>query len=753
MFAHALAIFLGAFLLFQVQPLIGKYILPWFGGGPGVWTTCMLFFQVVLLAGYAYAHWLTRFCRIRTQLILHGTLLLAALVTLPIIPADSWKPDDGINPVGQILLLLAACLGLPYFTLSSTGPLVQQWFSRTHPGVSPYRLYALSNLGSLLALVSYPLWVETQFTRLVQAKLWSFGFVAFVASLAWCGSKLWRNTSDLESDQARGATEDETGADSRATLVQRGLWLLLPACASTLLLATTNKLCQDVAVIPFLWVLPLAIYLGSFILCFDNPRWYSRAVFIPALIVALPAVCWALFEETDLELRWQALIYTGALFVCCMVCHGELYRLRPNPRHLTGFYLMIATGGALGGMFVAAAAPVIFNDYYEMHWALLLCGLLFIVVCVREETSAAPNQWRWLAGLLALAFFAGVDRVLAWVGQRYSELFASLTPLLRLAWWSVLLVMVTLWLARGQHRKFRYWRGLACCWLILAWCGLAVALWLEARHSDKNVITRSRNFYGTLKVCEYRKDEPESHYLLLEHGRITHGLQFVNRDYAKWPTSYYGDGSGIALGVAALPSGPRRIGVVGLGTGTMAIFGRAGDYLRLYEINPEVLAVARSNFTYLQDCPARVDIALGDARLSLDQEPPQQFDLLALDAFSSDAIPIHLLTREAFEIYLRHVKTNGVIAVHISNRYLDLEPVARNLARHFDLKLAKIDFEEHDDEEAEWWLYASTWVLLTRNVELLNRPEIRNATGAANTNAPAIPLWTDDFASILQVLD
>ena len=754
MFAYALTIFFGAFLLFQIQPLIGKYILPWFGGGPGVWTTCMLFFQVLLLGGYAYAHFTSRFLKARTQAIVHGVLLVAALVLLPITPSDSWKPRGDGNPVAEILLLLTVCLGLPYFILSSTGPLMQQWFSRTNPGVSPYRLYALSNIGSLLALVSYPFVIETNLTRLAQASLWAWGFGAFVACSVFCAVKLWK--AKLPEESSREADKVASSDGQKASIFVRLAWLLLPACASALLLATTNKLCQDIAVMPFLWVLPLAIYLLSFIICFDNPRWYQRGPFAIALVAALPAVCWALIMETDLSLRWQVVIYSSALFVCCMVCHGELYRLRPDPRRLTGFYLMIAAGGALGGLFVAVVAPLIFSDYYEMHWALLLCGALFTIICAGDRKSTSPGQWRWLACVLTLAMFGGGDALLAWSGRKYPDLIGQQVPFMRVLWWSAMGLLVVLWLARKQHRTFQHWRFLVCFWLILGLIALGTALWFQAQDFGERVLARSRNFYGTLKVCEYRRDDPQEHYYLLEHGRITHGLQFVHPEYAKWATTYYGDESGLARGIAALPESPRRIGMVGLGTGTMAVFGRAGDYLRIYEINPEVVRLAGSRFTYLSNSPAQVEIALGDARLSMEHEPAQGFDLLALDAFNSDAIPVHLLTREAFELYDRHVKTNGVIAVHVSNRYLDLHPVIQNVAKHFNFKLAFIDFEEEEegeDGEGEWWVYSSTWALLTRNEEILKRPDIQNFVGAAGTNAPVIPLWTDDFASIFQILE
>lgn len=751
---YALTIFIGAFLLFQVQPLMGKYILPWFGGGPGVWTTCLVFFQVVLLGGYAYAHLTTRWLKARPQVVVHLGLLIAALTSSHITPGDSWKPRGDGNPTTEILALLTVCLGLPYFVLSATGPLLQQWFSRAQPGVSPYRLYALSNASSLLALISYPFFFETQFTRRAQAGLWAWGFGAFVLCCGFCAVKLWRKNpkSDFSSP-------DSGNLSSRPSFFVKLLWLLLPGCATVLLLATTNKMCQDVAVIPFLWVLPLALYLLSFIICFDNPRWYRRPPFALALIAAMVALCWLLFEGVEASLRAQVTLLSAGLFVCCMVCHGELYRLRPDPRQLTGYYLMISAGGALGGLCVALGAPMLFTDFFELHWGLLFCGLLFLIVCLRERTGSNVHKWRWLAGLLTLTVFVGLDQGIVWLAKHQSMLPSSGPLWLRLGMWSVLAVILAFWIGRRRFQKFRFWRLLACLWLSAGLALLALMLRTQARQSYGEIVFRSRNFYGALSVSKHDADDPPGTYYLLQYGRIIHGFQFMDPERAKWTTSYYCEGSGIALAVQALPAGSRRIGVVGLGTGTIATFGRAGDTLRLYEINPAILQLATTRFTYLSNCLAQVEVAMGDARLSLEREPPQQFDLLALDAFSSDAIPVHLLTREAFELYNRHLKPDGIIAVHISNRYLDLEPVVRNLAKHFQYQLANINLPEGDssfDEEEEdsaWWNYSSTWILLTRGEKILQSPAISDAASAVNTNAVTIPLWTDDFASVFQILE
>ena len=714
MLVFALTIFTGAFLLFQVQPLIAKFILPWFGGGPGVWTTCMLFFQVLLLGGYAYAHLISRWLKPRAQAIVHLALLAAALALLPIIPSEAWKPTGSENPVPRILALLLVTLGLPYFVLSSTGPLMQQWFSRANPGRSPYRLYALSNVGSLLALLSYPFFFEPNFTRKTQAGLWAWGLGAFVLFCGFCAVRLWKSEGDRKSEIRNPKTEGnpkpedrnpktETSAgevgsagasvitaaeDSRAPAAANAslvaaavapasdfgsrpsfgsrisdfgfqpspfLWLLLPACASTLLLATTNKMCQDVAVIPFLWVLPLALYLLSFILCFDSPRWYKRLPYTLALILLLGAVCWVLPQQSDIPLLLVLAIYSAALFVCCMICHGELYRLRPEPDRLTSFYLLIAAGGALGGLFVAVIAPLVFNSYAELPWGLFGCGLLLLVTCARDPAPASSTRWRWLASL-------GVGVVV-----------------------------------------------------------LGVALLWQSHKFAKTRVLMSRNFYGVLSVSEELKDSPDWHHFALFHGQTLHGLQFVHPIGATWPTAYYTDNSGVGLAVFSLPKGDRRMGLVGLGVGTLAAYARTNDYLHFYEIDPEVLRVATNRFTYLAHCKGKVECTLGDARLSLEREPSQQFDLLALDAFSGDAIPVHLLTREAFAMYDRHLKTNGVIAVHISNKSLDLEPVLANVARECHYHMAVI--ESNTDAAPPVLEAHATWVLLTRNQDLPRLPQ------------------------------
>ncbi len=703
--AYAVTIFTGAFLLFSVQPLIGRFILPWFGGAPGVWATCLLFFQTVLLAGYAYAHLSARRLRWRAQAVVHLVLVALALALLPITPRPNWQPSGQGQPMRDILALLCATVGVPFFILSATGPLLQHWFCGAHPGRSPYRLYALSNLGSLLALLSYPFLIEPNFTRQAQARLWSAGLLIYGLSSVICAIRVWRLASaSPDCGSVTAAPEATASATSSANAMSDPLtalngriftgafWLALPACASALLLATTNKLCQDVAVVPFLWIGPLALYLLSFIICFDRPGWYRRPLFALLLSAALGAICWALFKGASWPLWKQLVVYGGGLFICCMVCHGELYRLRPEPGRLTSFYLLIAAGGALGSALVAIVAPLVFTNFFELHCALFGCALLLILIFLAQGTGLLPGPAR------------------------------ALPPLARYPFFTV---------------------------LAIALAALITALWTHARSSRKDAVYESRNFFGVLRIKEYQRQDSNEHYRLLQHGRITHGLQFCAPERRFWPTSYYGEDSGVGLALRALPAAPRHLGLVGLGTGTLASYARPGDKVRVYELNPAVHALATTWFSYLRQCQGEVRVVLGDARLSMEAEPPQQFDLLALDAFSSDAIPVHLLTREAFTLYGRHVKSDGIIAVHISNHFLDLEPVVMNLARACNYQAALVDYEEAD---ASWWLYSSSWILLTHDPKILETPAIAAAAAVPKTNLFNAPLWTDDFASLFRIL-
>lgn len=684
----AVAIGLGAFLLFLVQFILGKQLLPWFGGAPAVWTTCMLFFQVLLLGGYGYAHLLAdRFSPARQRDIHLTALTLAALLLLarafvwpaPISPSDAWKPDPEASPIVAILGLLTFTVGLPFLVLAATGPLLQSWFARVRPGASPYRLYALSNLGSLLGMFSYPFALEPALPIAGQGWVWSVGFLVFAAACAACTVAAGRAPA-LTRPSEHDRSDTQPGAGRRL------LWFALAAVASTMLLATTSQISQEVAVIPFLWMLPLALYLLSFILCFEYERSYRRAVWLPLLVVGAGAATGALFAGVHIGVVLQLVIYLVTLLAYCMVCHGELVRLKPDPKYLTQFYLLVSAGGAAGGVFTGVVAPLAFPEFWELPIA-LLSGFCLALYVLRRG---------------------------AWPRSR---------GLSRLASVSALLGVLTLAGALGLH--------------------------IKEQLGDSRFLTR--NFFGVLRV-DRAGTSLQRAYVRLRHGRITHGIQFEDASLAGAPTSYYGPSSGVGLALDRHPrrlaGDPLHLGVVGLGAGTLASYARAGDRVRFYEINPAVVALSRgetAHFTYLQRCAGEVDVVIGDARVALEREQPQGFDVLAIDAFSSDSIPAHLLTVEAVELYFRHLRDGGVLAIHISNRYLDLAPVVRGIGERLGLHVAQVD--DLDSDEVVW---QSDWMLLARRDSDLSSLDLPDAP-EVESGGP-YPLWTDAYSNLLQVL-
>ena len=669
-----LAIFVSAFLVFQVQPIISKTILPWFGGSPAVWTTCMLFFQLLLFAGYSYAHVLTRFLSQRQQGTVHVLLLVLALCVLPMTPSQAWKPYGGENPTVSILLILLANVGLPYFLLAATGPLLQAWFANRVPHLSPYRLYALSNVGSLAALISYPFVVEPALTTSSQGQVWSFAFCLFAVV---CGYLAVSNFRGDASTQTMGPKHGSNEASDRPPWRRCLLWLALPAFASMMLLATTNHICQDIAVIPFLWIVPLSLYLLTFIICFDCESWYSRRWctslgVLSLLLIHGPAICGFSWSMTT-----TLLAYLATMFFACMVCHGELVRIKPATRYLTAFYLMTSAGGAIGGLTIGLACPWLFSTYMEMQ----LCMLAAVTL---------------LAGL----FLA--DAQSTWMGD-------------------------------APARRMIGGLGFSFVFMVVAF--------VEFGGGDNGIVKSTRNFYGVLQVSK----SPEGTNLI--HGRIIHGFQFSDIRRQNIPTTYYGEKSGVGLALDHLCSGQeRRIGAVGLGIGTVATYGKSGDYFRFYEINPAVLKIANEDFSFLKNCQAHTEVVMGDARISMERESPQHFDALILDAFSGDSIPTHLLTKEAFDVYLRHLNANGVLAVHISNQHVNLEPVVRRLGAEVGFTCAAIT---SPDRPPHWM--PATWVLMSRDQQFLATAGIRERT-IGNVATSDCPLWTDQFNNIVQLL-
>lgn len=711
MILHAATIALSAFLLFLVQPIIARQILPWFGGSAAVWTTCMVFFQVALLAGYFYSDLVIRKLAPRAQAAVHSVLLLASLAFLPITVSEAMKPTDATQPVGHILLLLAMTIGLPYLMLATTGPLVQAWFTRQFRSAQVYRLYALSNLASMLALLGYPPLIEPNASGAQQSMGWSIGYGVFVLLAivaAWTGAR--RGAAGVDTGARADARTDVDAAEIAAVeahaegiaaptigapamsaepdaaaatpprLAEQGLWLLLAALGSTLLLAVTTHITQNVASIPFLWVLPLSIYLVTFILCFDGKGWYRRRPYLLlaalATVTMLAGLSWRPegfgIERAILHIEQAVPVYALGLFVLCMFAHGELVARKPAPAHLTRFYLMVSLGGAVGGLLVGIGAPLAFDSYVELPLALTV-----------------------VAALVAL-------------------------------------------LSRGLLRITGVVAAIACAALFADYVH-----WIRG-----DVLELSRNFYGTLRVTGSADgDTSKDASRRLLHGVILHGEQYMAPDRRAIATTYYGPTSGIGRTIEAARVGPMRVGVIGLGVGTLATYGRQSDVYRLYELNPVVLDIANARFTYLKDSRARIEPALGDARLVLEREAPQRFDVLAVDAFSSDSIPVHLLTREALAVYKRHLAERGAVVFHITNRYLDLSGVVRQLADEAGMHAVRfVDEPPHEAVQ-----YRSDWVALTSDAAFA--ATLRKAGGV---ELPATRgtrrAWTDDHHNLFEVL-
>ena len=683
MILYALTIFVSAFLLFLVQPVIAKQILPWFGGSAAVWTTCLVFFQCMLLAGYFYADWTTKKLTPKRQALLHIALIVVAIAMLPIIPDASWKPTGEEAPSLRILLLLGATIGLPYFLISTTSPLIQVWFNKRYPGASPYRLFALSNLASMIALLGYPFLFEPWIATQQQATGWSIGFGVFailIAASAWFG--LHGHPDETVSRVAIETSADDADIVAAPTRRDKLTWIALSALGSVLLLAISNHLTQNISSIPLMWVVPLALYLLTFILCFDakdvNSSWYQRTLFLPLLAVMVIGMSWTLADrELHFMLYWQIGLFSAGLFIACMFCHGELVARKPHPRYLTTFYLMVSIGGALGALLVGVIAPLTLPAYYELE-----------------------------ISIVALA------------------------------------AMATYLLWRKVHIGYVV---LGCAVTVFAGAA-AVYTVIEFR---EDVLIMSRNFYGTLRVKQYDPPNVENRRRSLVHGAILHGDQYMDPPYNRSATTYYKTKSGIGriilLKEKLAPGKPRKVGVIGLGTGTIATYANKNDIYRFYDINPDVVTIARRDFTYLKDTEAKIEISLGDARLNLERESPQNFDVLAIDAFSSDSIPVHLITLEALDIYEKHMKPDGVIAFHVSNRFLDLKPVVNMIAEKRGLHVAWVR-DSYDDGST-----TSDWVLLSRDKTQFLRPEILDGSFIIPPE-PQLRVWTDDFNNLLQVL-
>ncbi len=695
-----LAVFASAWLLFQVQPMVAKRLLPWFGGGTAIWTTAMLFFQAALFAGYLYAHVLGQRLAPRGQVVAHGLLLAAAAVLLTavrVVPDERWIPTSVDRPALQILVTLAACVGLPFMLLAATAPLSQVWFARANPGQTPYRLYALSNAGSLAALLSYPFVVEPNLGLERQGLIWTATFGAFAVLLVASGFLSLGGSDDSASSETAPANTRDPASPAppksprppqgtRSRRLEQFLWLALPACASLLLLAVTTYLCQDVASIPLLWIAPMVVYLLSFILTFESDRWYRRWPWLAIMATASFAMVmtWRYNETIVFVIPLASnLIF---LLAACMVCHGELAAMRPPAERLTAFYLSLSAGGAIGGLLAAVVAPLAFVDHLEFPVAVVAMWALSLAVVVTDRNSPLYR------------------------GRPVGPLIG------------ILLLLVTLIGIMGR----------------------------EVANSRSHAVAMGRNFYGSLKVREIAGGYENLTHYKLTNGSTSHGAQLRRPDRRRIASSYYHPLTGVGQLLAPMPEKPRRVGVVGLGAGTLAAYAHPADVYRFYDINPQVIDFADRYFTYLPDARERgatMEVVEGDARLQLQNEPPQAFDVLALDAFNSDSIPSHLLTLEAFEIYLRHVKPDGILAVHVSNRYLDLSMVVKAAARR--LALDSLYIEAYPDSTPTGT--ASVWVLLARPEGKL--AERARGISLEDESLKVEPVtWTDDRNNIIDIL-
>ena len=693
---YCLTILLGAFLLFQIQPILARLLLPSFGGSSAVWTTCMMFFQCVLCLGYAYAHGLRALFRPKTAFQLHCLLLVVAMAAFfGFRPTTDTAAEIALDTQSlnlSIILVLSTWIGLPFLLLATTGPLVQTWSASTHAGQSPYRLYALSNAGSMAALLTYPFLIEPYFRLDTQLLIWAIGFGVYVLATYWSLVQTWSLKTWTEGDADKEPQPDveETQPFRLTTVI---FWLVLSATSSLMFLATTNLLCQEVASVPFLWIAPLAIYLLSFIVCFDRPQWYRRNLWI--CLAAIGSISSILLLHLDVHAGFL-LQLIGLSMTClsvCMVCHGELEQSKPCRSRLTFFYLMISVGSALGGIFVTLIAPEIFSGFYELHLGLLV-ALLISGVQLVSASNSQENDLPQKVALLDKGMLKSLSRTATGL-----LLFASL--------------------------------GIVGC---------SLYYYLEpANHPG--LVYRGRNAYGLTSVEE--NDEVRNFI----NGRVIHGVQWLDADMRLKPSAYYVEGSGIAAAFESmrdLRQRPLHVGVLGLGAGAMSAWLEQDDRIQFYEINPMVVDVAKQYFDFLKESPGEKSILVGDGRVLLTKQlrenGSKNFDLLVMDAFSSDSVPVHLLTEECFRIYDQHLAKDGILVVHISNRFVDLLPVILHHQKTVDMKAVFVDFQSEDGKQE------SRWVLLTRNPLVLNHPVIESASQPI----PDIPTvrWTDDFSSI-----
>jgi hypothetical protein len=769
-------IFLGAFLLFSVQLLLGKYVLPWFGGTAGVWATCLFFFQTALLAGYSYAHSSVRRLSLRFQTRVHIALLLASLLFMaaagyvwpsPITPGSWWKPHSGEIAVWMILRLLLVSVGAGVTLLATTGPLIQHWFTRARPGDSPYRLYALSNAGSLLGLLSYPAVMERWLRLHTQAWLWCAGYAVYAVTSIALAAKMSRiNRGTPAAGWNVAAASRLAHGSAGPTLQAKFEWFSFSALGALMLLAISRFITADLAPVPLLWMLPLAVYLLSFVVCFDHPRWYRPGLFHPFLLAAM---LFTLLFYRGLGLHLWMFIAGFLLteFACCMFCHGELYRRRPQPEHLTSFYLLIALGGVAGSAFVNLVAPLIFRGNWEMQIGIATSLIAMAVIATADKSSWANRKNPFVA--VSLALWTTLTACY-WLSGDSDSLTHFLSHGLGMSLAGATVVCSLLafrskgigsWLAAQAPQ----WNG----WTLFGAVGAASLLLLWAGTSQyRQASWAHRNFYGTLYVTERRMPDARFNAYALTHSSTMHGLEFEAPELRAYPTTYYNKTSGIGLLLmnfprhsdnAAKDSG-LRLGGIGLGAGTLATYAQPGDVFRFYEIDPEVVRVASGKygyFTFLADSKGQVEVVDGDGRISLERElaegKPEAYDVFVVDAFNGDAVPVHLLTQEAFDLYLKHLRDDrSVIAVHVTNRQVELASVVAAEAQHFGLNLLYVNAPGITNKTIpDGVISPNQWILLSRRQDVLSAPALVGASSPLRLRK-GLHFWTDEQNNLLQIL-
>jgi len=724
---YGATIFIGAALLFVVQPMVGRMVLPLLGGSPAVWNTTMVFYQAVLLAGYAYAHFATKWLGIRRQSIVHGILLLLAIVALPIAVPRGWTPPTTHNPIPWLLALLTIAVGLPFFVISATSPLLQRWFSMSghRDAADPYFLYAASNCGSLLALLSYPVLIEPRWRLSEQSRWWTIVYSALVALMVICVLTVWR-LSRPENAAAQSLTAEPI-ADYPLTARRRWRWVLLSFVPCSLMLSVTTYITSEVAPIPLLWVIPLAIYLLAFILVFAKHRWLPHRWMVRTLPFAVAAVVYTLIGRILNPIGLLISLHLFCLLVVAMVCLGELANDRPSAAHLTEFYLWISTGGVLGGMFNALLAPVLFSTVVEYPFTLVLACWL----APRLRNASKDTLRHKLDFFLPIGIGLATAGLTLWLRGRVDW---SLS--LNMALMYGIPVALCLCLLRNPPS---FASSLAC---------IFISFWLVPGYRNQTLSVQ-RSFFGINRVSL----DPSSRFHWLSHGNTIHGIQSLDPNQRREPLGYFTKTGPFGQAFGALSSDlKQRVGVIGLGAGSLACYGQTGQRWTFYEIDPVVETIARDPqyFTFLQSSPAKINVVLGDARLSLQKAADGQFGTLVLDAYNSDTVPLHLITREALALYLKKLQPNGALIFHISNRRLRLERVLGVLAQDAGLTcLAK-------SEDVKSFLatgkLGSKWVVMARSPSTL----LSLYSDSSWLQPPPhlkTRLWTDDYASVFSVFD